>query len=146
MVNNAQHNQFLVAKRLELIASHMRNTDDKTTEIFDVVRGLARHNRQSARAPSGGAEVSSGKCGSILSYQSPCFADDYIYSYVFDWSKRRNRVALLNHVWPRSTVPSKDQDMHQHKLQPHVVGILEVKKGRRTHEFRLQVEKSCYWS
>ena len=42
MVNDAQHNQFLVAKRLELIASHMRNTDDKTTEIFDVVRGLQR--------------------------------------------------------------------------------------------------------
>jgi hypothetical protein len=42
MVNDAQHNQLLVAKRLELIASHMRNTDDKTTEIFDVVRGLQR--------------------------------------------------------------------------------------------------------
>jgi hypothetical protein len=118
MVDDAQHNQFLVAKRLELIASHMQNTDDKTTEIFDVVRGLARHNRQSARAPSGGAEVSSGKCGSILSCQSSCFADDYIYSYVYDWSKRRNRVALLNHVWPRSTVPhkSKNQDMHQPEL------------------------------
>jgi hypothetical protein len=42
IVNDAQHNQFLVAKRLELIAGHIRNTDDETTEIFAVVRGLQR--------------------------------------------------------------------------------------------------------
>jgi hypothetical protein len=94
MVNDAQHNQFLVAKRLELIASHMRNTDDETTEIFDVVRGLQRDITDSLRGLLQVVQRYRVENAEVPSAANRLASQMITYTAMSIWSKRRNRVAL----------------------------------------------------